>query len=99
MLALDTGQGIGKSNGAGLIALTGGFRLPPAYGRIIDEHDNEGQAKQRGNDQRAGIVCVMKTIELGSQILVLIDRKNLRVGSAVNVGGYLRHDSVFPGFI
>ena len=41
----------------------------------------------------------MKPLELDSQILVLIDRENLRVGRAVNIGGYLRHDSVFPGFI
>ena len=50
MLALDTGHGIGQSNGAGLIALTGGLRLPPAYGSIINKHDDEGQAKQRSND-------------------------------------------------
>ena len=66
---------------------------------MIDEHDDQGQAKQTDDHKHAGVVGLMEPPELYRKELILALFKNLGVRRALHIAGDFRHDGVFPVFI
>ena len=68
-------------------SLLGGLVLPPLHGKMIHEHDDQGQPEQADNHINTEIVCIMKLFKLRGKKIIFVLLEFFGVSRAVHVGG------------
>ena len=99
VLALDAGQGVGKGDGRCLIALFQGFLFPALHGDVVCQHDGNGEAEKRRDEDQTRVVRVMNPGELVLKEGILVHGEGLFIRGAVYVVVDLLHDGIFPALI